>query len=91
LEGIVVVQKPADDMAEERLIVAELAAHLKIALDAVRDAERRLVTIDRSCVAAEGWDGMIDRVQSIIDEFSLIRRIVNISWLRTVGRSPLAS
>jgi hypothetical protein len=78
-------------MTEERLIVAELAAHLKVALDGVRAEERRLATMSAKGTAGDPWDGVMDRVRSIIDELSLMRRIVNVSWLRTVGRSPLAS
>jgi hypothetical protein len=78
-------------MTEERLIVAELAVRLKEALDALRAEERRLTAMNGKCAAGEPLGGMIDRVRSIIDEFSLMRRIVNISWLRTVRRSPLAS
>jgi hypothetical protein len=91
LDGDLLVQGQTADMTEERRIVAELAARLKVALDGVRAAERRLATMGAEGTAGEPWDGVIDRVRSIIDELSLMRRIVNISWLRTVGRSPLAS
>lgn len=77
----------------EREIVAELAARLQRAVEAIHEAEGRLATMGAAGkpVAGGEWRKAIERMRSVDSEFSLIRRIVNISWLRTVGRSPLAS
>ena len=85
------MQKHADKTAE-RAIVAELATRLKLTLDAVHEAQGRIAAMDDAGKRAVGdeWRGTVERVRSINSEISLVRRIVNISWLRAVGRSPLA-
>jgi hypothetical protein len=90
LERHLTVHKQADKSVE-RVIVAELATRLKLALDAFREAEGRLAALDDAGKRAAGdeWSGTVERVRSINSEISLVRRIVNISWLRAVGRSPL--
>lgn len=77
-------------MTVERTILSELASRLKKASDAAETASGELAKL-------QAGNGSMDprvvetmqRVQSLNAEIAVMRRILNVSWLFAMSRSPL--